>query len=165
MTAGLPWPTVVYTILMDEVMVVTGLVGALVASSYKWGYFVFAMVALFFIFYNIVFVGRPRKSIYIFRNIAVLTFHPKDAHALNNHVGKVYTLTGAWTMFLWFIYPIAWGLAEGGNVISPDSVSLSSYLLYIEELTRSEGSGFLRRPRYSCQASLWSDTALGSPQH
>jgi Bacteriorhodopsin-like protein len=24
-------------------------------------------------------------------------------------------------MFLWFIYPIAWGLCEGGNVISPDS--------------------------------------------
>jgi bacteriorhodopsin len=148
---------------MDEVMVVTGLVGALVASSYKWGYFVFAMVALFFIFYNIVFVGRPRKSIYIFRNLAVLTFHPKDAHALNNHVGKVYTLTGAWTMFLWFIYPIAWGLCEGGNLISPDSVSPSFPPLYIDELTHCEGSGFLRRPRYSCKANLWSDAALGSP--
>ena len=36
LTAGLPWPTILYTILMDEIMVVTGLVGALVASSYKW---------------------------------------------------------------------------------------------------------------------------------
>ena len=24
-------------------------------------------------------------------------------------------------MFLWFLYPIAWGLCEGGNVISSDS--------------------------------------------
>lgn len=37
LTAGLPWPTILYTILLDEIMVVTGLVGALVASSYKWG--------------------------------------------------------------------------------------------------------------------------------
>jgi bacteriorhodopsin len=30
-------------------------------------------------------------------------------------------ICGVWTIFLWFIYPIAWGLCEGGNVISPDS--------------------------------------------
>ena len=60
LTAGIPWPTIVYTILMDEVMIVTGLVGALVASSYKWGYFVFATVALFFIAFNVIWVGRKR---------------------------------------------------------------------------------------------------------
>ena len=26
-----------------------------------------------------------------------------------------------WTISLWFLYPIAWGLSEGGNVIAPDS--------------------------------------------
>ena len=62
LTAGLPWPTILYTILMDEVMVITGLIGALVASSYKWGYFVFATVALFFIAFNVCWVGRKRKS-------------------------------------------------------------------------------------------------------
>jgi len=102
LTAGLPWPTILYTILIDEIMIVTGLVGALVASSYKWGYFVFAMVALFFIFYNVVVVGRSYSN------------HIGPA------VGKVYLMCGAWTMFLWFIYPIAWGLCEGGNVISAD---------------------------------------------
>ena len=35
LTAGLPWPTILYTILMDEIMIVTGLVGALVKSNYK----------------------------------------------------------------------------------------------------------------------------------
>ncbi|KAE9370615.1 family A G protein-coupled receptor-like protein, partial [Stipitochalara longipes BDJ] len=103
LTAGLPWPTVVYTILMDEVMVITGLVGALVASSYKWGYFVFAMFALFFIAYNVVYVGMQHAK-----------FH-------GGPVRKVYMLCGVWTIFLWFIYPIAWGLCEGGNIISPDS--------------------------------------------
>ena len=37
LTCGLPMPTILYTILFNEVMVVTGLVGALVRTSYKWG--------------------------------------------------------------------------------------------------------------------------------
>lgn len=84
-------------------MVVTGLVGALVASSYKWGYFVFAMVALFFIAYNVCYVGLAH------------------AKAINSNVHRTFLLCGVWTIFLWFLYPIAWGLSEGGNVISPDS--------------------------------------------
>ncbi|RDW74098.1 family A G protein-coupled receptor-like protein [Coleophoma crateriformis] len=101
LTAGLPWPTILYTILFDIIMVVTGLVGALVGSSYKWGYFTFAQLSLFFIAYNVVVVGR--------------------AHARAVGTEKVYNMCGAWTIFLWFIYPICWGLSEGGNVIAPDS--------------------------------------------
>lgn len=39
LTAGLPWPTILYTIFLDEVMIVTGLIGALVPSRYKFGEF------------------------------------------------------------------------------------------------------------------------------
>lgn len=35
LTAALPWPTILFTLLVNEVMIVTGLVGALVQSSYK----------------------------------------------------------------------------------------------------------------------------------
>lgn len=103
LTAGLPWPTVLYTILMDWIMVVTGLVGALVPSTYKWGYFVFAMFALFFIAYNVCYVGL------------------KHAKHIGPNVHRTFLMCGVWTIFLWFLYPIAWGLSEGGNVISPDS--------------------------------------------
>lgn len=41
LTAGMPWPTILYTILIDEIMIITGLIGALVQSRYKWGYFTF----------------------------------------------------------------------------------------------------------------------------
>lgn len=37
LTAGMPWPTIIWTIFMDWVMVVTGLVGALVKTRYKFG--------------------------------------------------------------------------------------------------------------------------------
>lgn len=40
LTAGMPWPSILWTILIDEIMIVTGLVGALVVSRYKWAYFV-----------------------------------------------------------------------------------------------------------------------------
>ncbi|KAK6580629.1 hypothetical protein PZA11_006865 [Diplocarpon coronariae] len=106
LTAGLPWPTILYTLLIDEVMIVTGLVGALVASSYKWGYFVFATVALFFIGYQVLVVGQHH------------------ARGINESVRQTYMLCGGWTMFLWFLYPVAWGLSEGGNVISPDSEAI-----------------------------------------
>jgi bacteriorhodopsin len=106
LTAGLPWSTILYTILLDEIMIVTGLVGALVASSYKWGYFVFATVALFGIAYNVTWVGRMH------------------ANSKGDAVRNTYLKCGVWTICLWFIYPIAWGLCEGGNVISPDSEAI-----------------------------------------
>lgn len=37
LTAGMPSQTIAWTIFMDEVMIVTGLVGALVKTRYKWG--------------------------------------------------------------------------------------------------------------------------------
>lgn len=103
LTAGLPWPTILFTIFVDEVMIITGLVGALVKSSYKWGYFVFGCVALLAVAYNITWVAR------------------KHAAALGSDINSVFLRCGVLTIFLWFLYPIAWGLCEGGNVIAPDS--------------------------------------------
>jgi bacteriorhodopsin len=37
LTAGLPWPTIVWTIFIDWIMIVTGLIGALTPSRWKWG--------------------------------------------------------------------------------------------------------------------------------
>jgi len=103
LTAGLPWPTILITILVDEVMIITGLVGALVKSSYKWGYFAFGCAALCYIVYVLVWEAR------------------RNASALGSDIGKVFLMTGSLTSFLWILYPIAWGLCEGGNVIAPDS--------------------------------------------
>jgi len=103
LTAGLPWPSVLFTILMDEIMIVTGLIGALVYSSYKWGYFTFGCVALFYIGYVLIFEARLH------------------ANHIGKDVGRVFIICGGWTFLLWCLYPIAWGVCEGGNVISPDS--------------------------------------------
>ncbi|KAI4110570.1 MAG: hypothetical protein LQ339_001146 [Xanthoria mediterranea] len=103
LTAGMPWPTILYTILLDEVMIITGLVGALVQSSYKWGYFVFGCAAFLWVAWTVTWTAR------------------KHALSLGGDIARTYTICGVWTIFLWFLYPIAWGLCEGGNVIAPDS--------------------------------------------
>jgi bacteriorhodopsin len=90
-------------ILLDEFMIVTGLVGALVKTSYKWGYFVFGCAALGYITYMLVWDAR------------------KHANALGKDVGRAFLYCGSLTAFLWILYPIAWGVCEGGNVIAPDS--------------------------------------------
>ena len=48
----------------------------------------------------------------------------KHATALGSDIGRTYLICGVWTIFLWFLYPIAWGLSEGGNVIAPDSEAI-----------------------------------------
>ncbi|TKA65137.1 hypothetical protein B0A55_12325 [Friedmanniomyces simplex] len=102
LTAAMPWPTVLYIILVDEVMIVTGLVGALVKSSYKWGYFAFGCAALAYIVWVLVWEAR------------------KHANSMGPDVGKAFLYCGSLTAFLWILYPISWGLCEGGNVITPD---------------------------------------------
>jgi len=103
LTAGVPWPTILVTILMDEVMVVTGLIGALTSTSYKWGYWTFGMIAFFYVVYALAVVGRSY------------------AKALGPNPSRTFMMCGVLTLGIWFLYPIAWGLSEGGNVIHPDS--------------------------------------------
>lgn len=87
-------------------MIITGLVGALTSSSYKWGYFVFAMLALFGIAWNVLWTAR------------------EYAQRLGPRVYKTFLVCGGWTLFLWFLYPVAWGLAEGGNVIGANGEAI-----------------------------------------
>jgi len=106
LTAGMPTAIILATIFADEVMVVTGLIGALTQTSYKWGFWTFGMFAFFFVVYEILIDGR------------------RHANALGGAPKKAYNLAGVWLIGIWFLYPIAWGLCEGGNVIHPDSESI-----------------------------------------
>jgi len=103
LTAGMPWPTILFVILVDEIMIVTGLIGALVTSRYKWGYFTFGCFALFYIIYHLAWESRRNASRY------------------GADVGRAFLYCGSLTTLLWIVYPIAWGVCEGGNIISPDS--------------------------------------------
>ncbi|WWC99818.1 hypothetical protein V866_006726 [Kwoniella sp. B9012] len=103
LASGLPLSDIIALCYFDLVMIVTGLVGALVATSYKWGFYTFGCAALFYIWW--VLAGPARAS----------------AGALGADYKSAFTSSAAILSFLWLLYPIAWGLADGGNVITPDS--------------------------------------------
>ncbi|TRX88788.1 hypothetical protein FHL15_010358 [Xylaria flabelliformis] len=106
LTAGVPTPTILVTLFADVLMIVCGLIGALTQTRYKWGFWTFGMAALFFIAYELLYDAR--------RHANVLGGDPK----------KTFWTCGIWLLLLWFLYPIAWGLSEGGNVIHPDSEAI-----------------------------------------
>lgn len=42
----------------------------------------------------------------------------QSAQRLGRDVYKSYMTCGVLTLFIWLLYPVAWGLCEGGNVIT-----------------------------------------------
>ncbi|KAL7006993.1 hypothetical protein EMMF5_003577 [Cystobasidiomycetes sp. EMM_F5] len=103
LATGMPLSGIFGIIFMDEVMIIGGLIGALVPSVYKWGYFVGATVALLYITWALIVPARA------------------NAKALSVEAHKAYLTSAGLLCFLWLLYPVAWGLADGGNVISTDS--------------------------------------------
>ncbi|THG99183.1 hypothetical protein EW026_g3122 [Hermanssonia centrifuga] len=103
LATGLSLSDIVTTLFMSIVFVVSLLVGALVHSDYKWGYYVFAVVALFYIWY------------------VLLWYAPHATFAESNVLRSTYLAGASYFSFVLLTYPIAWACAEGGNVISVTS--------------------------------------------
>lgn len=111
-----PWPIIQASLLgntplwqiafnvgLTETFVVSLLIGAVVKSTYKWGYYVFAIAA-----------G-------IVCSISVMTTTRNLVKNAGHDVFTVFTYFYGIVMFLWGIYPVCFGLSEGGNVIQPNS--------------------------------------------
>ena len=103
LTSAMPWPTIIWTVFWDWVVVICGLCGALTRTRWKWGWYAFGCCALLYIFWTLISLPRLR------------------AKAFGNDVYRSYLLCGGWLLLIWLCYPISWGCSEGGNVIAPDS--------------------------------------------
>lgn len=98
------WSTVIFTMGLAMLYSVMFLAGALTRTRYKWGYFVFALVAFFLLAYQLLFVARP--------------------WAVRYNTSKSYLPLAGYALLFWTLYPISWGLSEGGNVISVNGESV-----------------------------------------
>ncbi|CAL1704858.1 unnamed protein product [Somion occarium] len=100
-STGLSVSDILTTAFFSWVVVICGLVGALVPSAYKWGFFVFGLLALFYIW-------------------SVLLGHgPRTTFNAGQTTRSGYVRGSGLVAFITLLYPIAWGCSEGGNVISP----------------------------------------------
>ncbi|KAG4416702.1 hypothetical protein IFR04_010161 [Cadophora malorum] len=99
--SGVSWATIIFNIALTWIWVSSWLSGALVATTYKWGFFVFGTFAYFLL------------------AASLLTSGLTTAKRLN--ITKSYLILAGYLVFFWFLYPIAWGVDDGGNVISVTS--------------------------------------------
>lgn len=99
--SGVSWSTIVFNIGLSWIWVASWLSGALVRTTYKWGFFVFGTFAYFLLAHSLLIFGRVTA-----KRVGITRHH--------------FTL-GGWLVFLWLLYPIAWGLDDGGNKIKVTS--------------------------------------------
>jgi len=99
--SGVSWATIAFNIVLSWIWVVSYLVSAFTMTNYKWGFFAFGTVAFFSLAFVLLTAGRTSAA----------------------RVGSSghYTILAGWTCFLWFLYPIAFGLSDGGNRIGVTS--------------------------------------------
>ncbi|KAK6197478.1 plasma membrane heat shock protein [Scheffersomyces amazonensis] len=92
-------------VLTAEFFVISYLVGIFIHSTYKWGYFVFGTFSLL--------VG-----------VYLVGWQSISGRYNNFKQSGLSTLFLGLYLIVWILYPIAWGLSEGGNYIQPDSESV-----------------------------------------
>ncbi len=99
--SGVSWATILYNVFLSWTWVVSYLVSAYTTTNYKWGFFAFGTAAWIL--------------------LAVNTFVEGRAGAVRGGVTRDHTLLAAWINLLWLLYPIAFGLTDGGNRIGVTS--------------------------------------------
>lgn len=99
--SGVAWATMVFHIGLAWIWVVSYLVAAFTATNYKWGFFAFGTAAWLALELGLFTLGRTA--------------------ATRVGMGSHYTMLAGWASLLWLLYPIAFGLSDGGNKIKVTS--------------------------------------------
>ncbi|TAQ86760.1 hypothetical protein B7494_g4922 [Chlorociboria aeruginascens] len=101
---GMNGADILVAIVADLIMVLLSLFGALGSTEgQKWGYYAMACIAYLVVVYQFVVSGRR----------AVLT---KD-----KGTAKLFASIGGFTLIVWTLYPIVWGIGEGARKWSVDA--------------------------------------------
>ncbi|KAI1107318.1 family A G protein-coupled receptor-like protein [Jackrogersella minutella] len=95
--SGVSWATIFYNVALAWTWIVSYLVGAFTTSNYKWGFYAFGTAAYLLLASNTLIGGTTA--------------------AKRVGVARDHTLLASWINLLWLLYPIAWGVSDGGNKI------------------------------------------------
>jgi bacteriorhodopsin len=95
--SGVSWATILYHVALSWTWVVSYLVAAYTTTSYKWGFFAFGTIAWLL--------------------LAASTLTDGRTSATRVGISRDYHILAGWANLLWLLYPIAWGLSDGGNRI------------------------------------------------
>jgi len=102
--AGMNGANILVTIVADIVMILTGLFAAYgVTTGEKWGWYAMGCLAFLVVIWQLAVPGRK----------AVMA---KDAKT-----GKLFASIAGYTLILWTLYPIVWGIGDGSRKWSVDT--------------------------------------------
>lgn len=96
--SGVSWATIAFNVALSWTWIGSWLSGAVTGTNYKWGFFTYGIVAYFLLAVSLLNTG----------------FATAKRLEIHNH----YMLLAGWTVFLWLLYPIEYGLDDGGNKIT-----------------------------------------------
>lgn len=94
--SGVPWATIIFNIFLSWTWVVSYLVSAFTTSNYKWGFYAFGTVSWLLLAFSTFSAGPSARRVGVSRD---------------------HTMLSGWVNFLWLLYPIAFGVTDGGNTI------------------------------------------------
>ncbi|KAL7623834.1 hypothetical protein AAE478_005390 [Parahypoxylon ruwenzoriense] len=95
--SGISWATILYNVALAWTWAISYLVSAFVMSNYKWGFYAFGTTA--------------------WALLAFSTLVSGTISARRVEVARDYIILAGWINLIWLLYPIAWGLSDGGNRI------------------------------------------------
>lgn len=95
--SGLSWATIFFGVALAWTWVVTYLVAAFTPTTYKWGFFAFGTVAWLL--------------------LAAVTLSDGLRAARRVSISRDYAMLAGWLNLIWLLYPIAFGVSDGGNKI------------------------------------------------
>ncbi|KAI9831819.1 MAG: hypothetical protein M1819_004716 [Sarea resinae] len=101
--AGLNGASILVAVVADVVMILTGLFAAFGSTDgQKWGYYAIACIAYLVIIYQLAVSGRS------------------SAMAKDSKTGNFFTAIGGFTLIIWTVYPVVWGVGDGSRHLSVD---------------------------------------------
>lgn len=99
--SGVSWATILYNITLGWAWIAIWLAGALTPTTYKWGFFTFGLLAYFL--------------------LSASLLHTGSITAKRLNITSHYSGISGYLVFFWMLYPIAWGVDDGGNKIGVTS--------------------------------------------
>ncbi|KAF7562916.1 hypothetical protein G7046_g1252 [Stylonectria norvegica] len=111
--AGIDGAHTLMAIVADLIMVLAGLFAAFghTHTAQKWGWYTIGCVAYIFVIWHVALHGS------------------RMVKAKGNNATKLFSSLAAFTLILWTIYPIVWGVADGARKASVDSEIIAYAIL------------------------------------
>jgi len=111
--AGMNGGQILMTVVADIIMILTGLFAAFGAEEtpQKWGWYAIACIAYLVVIWHLVIHGRA------------------GAAAKGGKVGNFFAAIGGFTLIIWTVYPIIWGIADGSRNMDVDEEIISYAVL------------------------------------